>query len=247
MKPPTCLAALFLAAANQPLLAQDVVLAYNRHAAYHDMAPDGSMTGAMAGPLETAFRDAHVSFAWRQVPLARQREMLRQNAEQVCVVGALKLPERETLGKFSHPFYRGLPVVAMGLSGNARLVSGARLRDTLDNPRLVLLAKSGYSFGPVVAEALARSRPRVVDTNTDIQNMVTMLVAHRADYLFMAEDAFVPLVRASGFQPGQFKIAHFSDVRGGNTRHLWCSARVSEELLARLNRQFDRLFELAGN
>jgi polar amino acid transport system substrate-binding protein len=246
MKIPCCLAALLAMPMPAPPPAP-LVLAYNRHAAYHDAAPGGGVAGLMSGPLESAFRQAGVPFEWRQVPLARQREMLRQNREPVCVVGALRLPEREEIGKFSHPFYRGLPVVAMGLRANARLVSGHRLRETLEDPQLVLLAKNGYSFGPYVSQALEQSHPRVVSTNTEVANMVAMLVSHRADYLFMAEDAFMPLVRASGFPLDWFKIAHFSDAPGGNARHLWCSARVDDAVLARLNAQFDRQFRSSGN
>jgi hypothetical protein len=81
--------------------------------------------------------------------------------EPACVVGAVKTPEREQIGKFTHPLYQALPIVALSLADNARLASGRPLQRTLADPELKLLAKEGYSFGSFVSAALARTAARI--------------------------------------------------------------------------------------
>ncbi|MES2151793.1 MAG: transporter substrate-binding domain-containing protein [Pseudomonadota bacterium] len=235
------LCACLLALAPARAGAQELVLLYNRHAAYHELAADGSVDGLIAAPLAAALRRAQVPFRWREAPVARQRSILHENQETVCVVGALKTAERAQAGKFTEPLYRALPVVALSLASNRRMVGQRPLRQTLDDPRLTLLAKDGYTFGPYVTEAIAASGARVMRTQTEIPNMVAMLLHGRADYFFMAEDAFAPLILKSGYRLGQFKITRFSDMPPGNERYLWCSARVPDGLIARINHEFEKL------
>jgi len=221
--------------------AQQLELLYNRHAAYHSVDASGRVQGLLVDRINTALQATDIHAVWREVPVARQREELRRNAQAACVVGALKTPDRLDLGKFSAPFYRALPIVAISLADNRRMVSGRPLRRTLEDPQLTLLAKEGYTFGAYVTAQLERSRPKTMRTLTEVPNMVAMLGGKRADYMFMAEDAFAPLVRSLGYPPGRFKITRFSDMSEGNERYLWCSQRVPDAMLAQLNRAFARL------
>ena len=221
--------------------AQQLELLYNPHAAYHYAAANGQVQGLLVDRINAALQSTDIQVVWREVPVARQRDELRRNERAACVVGALKTPERVGLGKFSAPFYRAMPIVAISLADNPRMVSGRPLRQTLEDPQLTLLAKDGYTFGAYVTAEVERSRPKTMRTLTEIPNMVAMLGGKRADYMFMAEDAFAPLVRSLGYPPGRFKITHFSDMPEGNDRYLWCSQQVPDAMLAQLNRAFARL------
>ena len=221
--------------------AQPLELLYNRHAAYHSADASGQVHGLLVDRINTALPSTDIHAVWREVPVARQREELRRNERAACVVGALRTPDREDIGKFSAPFYRALPIVAISLADNPRMISGRPLRLTLEDPQLTLLAKDGYTFGAYVTAQLERSRPKTMRTLTERPNMVAMLGGKRADYMFMAEDAFAPLVRSLGYPPGRFKITRFSDMPQGNERYLWCSLRVPDAMLAQLNRAFARL------
>ena len=223
------------------LRAQQLELLYNRHAAYHSADANGQVHGLLVDRINLALQSTAIHAVWREVPVARQREELRGNEQAACVVGALKTPDRVGLGKFSAPFYRALPIIAVSRADNPRMVSGRPLRVTLEDPQLTLLAKDGYTFGAFVTAQIERSRPKTMRTLTEVPNMVAMLGGKRADYMFMAEDAFAPLVHSLGYPPGRFKITRFSDMPEGNERYLWCSLRVPDAMLAQLNRAFARL------
>jgi hypothetical protein len=222
---------------------QPLTLMYNRHAAYHEQSPNGQVEGLLATPVAGALARAHVAFRWQEIPVARQRAILEGNLEPACVLGALKTPERERIGKFSHPLYQAQPIVALSLANNPLLNNGRTLQHTLRQPQIRLLAKEGYTFGSYVTAALAQNPVQTVSTNTEVPNMVGMLVHQRADFFFLAEDAFPPLIQKSGYKPELFKITRFTDMPAGNPRYLWCTEQVPDAMLSRLNADFDRLYQ----
>src|SRR5471032_2033264 len=146
--------------------AQALELLYNPHAAYHYAAANGQVQGLLVDRINAALQSTDIQVVWREVPVARQRDELRRNERAACVVGALKTPERVGLGKFSAPFYRAMPIVAISLADNPRMVSGRPLRQTLEDPQLTLLAKDGYTFGAYVTAQVERSRPKTMRTLT---------------------------------------------------------------------------------
>src|SRR5471032_693360 len=146
--------------------AQQLELLYNPHAAYHYAAANGQVQGVLVDRINAALQSTDIQVVWREVPVARQRDELRRNERAACVVGALKTPERVGLGKFSAPFYRAMPIVAISLADNPRMVSGRPLRQTLEDPQLTLLAKDGYTFGAYVTAQVERSRPKTMRTLT---------------------------------------------------------------------------------
>ncbi|MFZ6645732.1 transporter substrate-binding domain-containing protein [Undibacterium sp. TJN25] len=221
----------------------DITLLYVEHPAFHfDKHNNGKMEGLIAVPVTQAFQQAGVSYKWQQIPLARQYQILQDSQESACIVGALKNPEREKVGKFSHPIYLARPVVALTRADNAAMTDGRKLEETLRQPQLTMLSKVGYSFGKFVDDSVARYQPRTETTSAELPNMLNMLMARRGDYFFMSEDAYAALVAASSFRPEQFKLVHFSDMTKGNLRYLWCSKIVPNELLDKLNPEIDKLF-----
>jgi polar amino acid transport system substrate-binding protein len=224
----------------------DLTLLYIEHPAYHTAhgaaGGNGDVSGIVADPVKLALKRAGIDYHWREIPIARQRYIVGETEEQACIVGALKNPEREKTGKFSHPIYQGKPIVAVSRADNAAMRDGAPLAATLSNSHLTLLSKIGYSFGPFVDGSVDQLKPKVETTTAELPNMLKMLLVNRADYFFMSEDAYDGLVRGSGFELRQFKLSHFSDMPAGNLRYLWCSNSVPENWLARFNTQIDKLF-----
>ncbi|WP_394782314.1 substrate-binding periplasmic protein [Undibacterium sp.] len=222
----------------------DVTLLYVSHPAFHiDKHNTGKMEGIIAELVTQAFQQAGISYKWQQIPLARQHQILQESEESACIVGALKNPEREKAGKFSHPFYQGRPVVAMTRADNAAMEDNRKLEDTLRQPQLTILSKVGYSFGKFVDDSVARYQPRTEATSAELPIMLNMLMARRGDYFFMSEDAYAALVAASSFRPEQFKLVHFSDITKGNLRYMWCSRKVPDSLINKLNVEIDKLFK----
>jgi hypothetical protein len=226
--------------------ADEITLLYIEHPAYHTAhkSPLGSseVSGIVADPVKLAFQRAGISYRWREIPVARQMYIVRETEEQACIVGSLKNPDREKTGKFSHPVYQGKPIVAISRADNQAMHDGVPLAETLGNPQLTLLSKVGYSFGPFVDGSVERIKPHLEATSAELPSMLNMLLHHRADYFFMAEDAFVGLVTGSGYTPEQFKLSHFTDMPHGNLRYLWCSKSVPDAWLERFNAQIDKLF-----
>ncbi|WP_188568551.1 transporter substrate-binding domain-containing protein [Undibacterium terreum] len=221
----------------------EVTLLYVEHPAFHsDKQHDGNIEGLIANPVKQAFLQAGVTYKWQEIPVARQYQILQDSQESACIVGAVKIAEREKVGQFSHPIYQSRPIIALSRADNQAMTDGGKLEDTLRNPKLVMLAKQGYSFGKFVDDSIARFKPKTEPTSAGMPSMMNMLLYKRADYFFMAEDAFGPLTSSPGYEPAQFKLSHFSDMPAGNMRYLWCTRKVPEATLKKLNIELDKLF-----
>ncbi len=191
--------------------------------------------GLVANPISQAFAYADIPFTWQETPATRQLDIIKNNTDKSCAAGWFKTPERETFGQFSLPIYQDKPFVAITRSDNMLLAETETLERVLQERRLQVLVKDGYSYGPYIDSHLRRLTPRQVITTADNQNLMRMIQAYRADYCFMTEEEAQDQLLFSGLKKSNFKMIRFSDMPRGNKRYLICSQKVDQETLKRLN------------
>ena len=198
-------------------------------------ATDGVVVGLVADPAQEAFERAGVPFYWRETPPKRQLYIIHQNTGRDCLVGWFKNAERERIGKFTLPIYQDEPTVALARSDDERLVSGGKVEDLLADRDLVLLVKDGFSYGRFLDGLIASLSPRRITTTVGNVEMLKMIQAGRADYLFVAPEEAETLIMTAGFAARNFQIIRFSDMPPGEKRYIWCSRQVEDEIIARLD------------
>ena len=232
------LAALALApGAASAAAAAPVILRYNESPPLQVTAANGSISGVVATPALRAFADAGVAYRIIATPVRRQMVILQANEEASCMLGWRSTPARERIGQFTEVVYPGSVTGALARADNDAVRSGAPLAGTLKNPALRALLKEGTSYGDSVDAALAADPPRLVSTTTDRANMLRMLLARRADYMFIAADEAEAILADPAFVMDRkaFKFVAFSDVTDGAGLSLWCTRRVPAAVMERLN------------
>lgn len=218
-----------------------ITLHYNERAPYLQTLDNGDIAGLTATPAEQALRRAGIAFKWEKTPSNRQIQLLERNANADCMVGWFKNPQRELIGNYSLPLYQDKPTIGLSLFSNIHIDSGSSLEEVLQNQQLRLLVKDGYSYGDHIDALIRKLKPRRIKTTVENMNMLRMIALDRADYFFIAEEEASELIRQSEFEPGDFKYIHFSNSPAGNQRYLWCSKRVTEHSLNRINQALTEL------
>lgn len=222
-----------LSAATQPGDGEIVVHFHERRPFY--LAYKNEARGLVANPIGQAFAYADIPFIWQETPATRQLDIIKNNTDASCAAGWFKTPEREAFGQFSLPIYQDKPFVAITRADNTLLGETETLERVLQERRLQVLVKDGYSYGPYIDSHLRRLAPRQVITTADNQSLMRMIQTYRADYCFMTEEEAQDQLLFSGLKKSDFKLVRFSDMPRGNKRYLICSKMVDQETLKRLN------------
>jgi polar amino acid transport system substrate-binding protein len=229
------LATLGAIAADAAAAGEPIELYYFERPPYVAQRPGGAeVDGLTAAPAAQAFAAAGIAFRWVQLPTMRQLVTLRDSPRAACAVGWFRNPERDQQFKFTRPIYRDRPTVAIARADFQP--AGATLAETLRAPRLRVLLKDGFSYGPLIDGMLAAARPERVMTSAESVAMVHMVAGQRAQFMFAAEEEAAYLVEQAGVPPAQLKLLHFADLPPGELRHILCSKATPDEVIERLNR-----------
>ncbi len=219
-----------------PGSAQDIIsLNYNERPPYLMPAADGSAGGLTATPAANAFKAAGIPVIWSKLPTNRQLALVRETIGMNCAIGWFKNPEREQFAKFTKPIYRDKPTVILA---NSRFVvkEETKLDSVLARKDIRVLVKDKFSYGSFIDGLLASLRPRTVSTVAENVQMVQMIQADRADFMFLAEEEATYLVEQAGFKLQDFHLIRFPDMPPGERRYIMCSKSVPDEVIGKLNK-----------
>lgn len=209
-------------------------LHYNPRPPYQYMGPHG-LEGLVGGTAVQALQAAHIPFEVRETPAKRQLALLQANEGPACMVGWLKLPSREKLGKFSAPVSQDQRPAAITWAGNRAMPDEGTLRQTMSNKKLRLLLKEGFSYGPRIDAAIAHYQRDAATTTGETRQMLEMVRHRHADYFFVPREEADEVIARSGYPASDFRYVYFSDVPTGYQRHLWCTRAVPDDTLRRID------------
>jgi len=214
---------------------EPIRLLYNERPPYFLTASPGVVTGLTGTPASFAFQQLGIPHIWEKIPSIRQMNILQKNKGKVCLVGWFKNSAREKFSKYTKPIYRDKPAIGLALFSNINIESDLSLKDVLQNKKISLLVKKGYSYGKYIDDLIRETNPSRVAVSVENLNMVHMLKVERADYIFMAEEEANGLIRKANFSVDEFKFIRFSDMPAGNKRYILCSLSVEDSVIEKLN------------
>jgi polar amino acid transport system substrate-binding protein len=216
-----------------------ITVHYNDRVPYLHATGNG-VEGLTATPAATAFKEAGIPFQWKNTPSKRQMKVIEDNGGCDCAVGWFKNPERERFARYTRYIYQDRPQIALARADNEKLRSGATVDSVLSNPELTLEIKDGYSYGTFLDAKIAQYKPKTDRTTNENINMLKMIHARRADYLFISPEEADALVESSGLPKKDFKYITFPDMPEGEKRYMLCSRKVGDELIHKLNEAIEK-------
>ncbi|MFO7989178.1 MAG: substrate-binding periplasmic protein [Thermodesulfobacteriota bacterium] len=212
----------------------DITILYHERPPYYVTGPLG-IYGLCVDPVKKAFSAADIGVEWVKMPAARQLEMLKSNAKNICAIGWFKNPERKKFAVYSHAIYQDKPMIALARSDNLRLISQRSLAQTLENEAVTLLRKDGYSYGQYIDDMILKHGPRQEITTAENIGMLKILHDGLADYFFISEEEAAELIHTSGLLADTFQFIRFTDVPAGNKRYLLFSKSTDKRIVDRVD------------
>mgnify|MGYP000235433442 CR=1 FL=1 len=106
---------------------------------------------------------------------------------------------------------------------------------------LVLLTKSGYSYGPYLDQKINKTKNKVVNTNSDNRKMLSLLSRSRVDYFFIAPEEARALIKKSSESIDQFSLLEFKTLSNSIKRYLICSKKVDLKVIKLLNKHIPNI------
>lgn len=214
--------------------AQSLTLHYQERPPYSVTQADGRVAGLVATPAAQALARAGVPFVWSRTPGQRQLALIQEGHGLHCGVGWFRNGERAALGKFSKPLYRDRSFGALARA-DSPVKSGMRGADALATAGDTLLVKEGYSYGAQFDRLIAMQWPPPQTTSVETSQMVRMLLAGRAGWMIVTPEEGQVLRQEAGAAAAGLRTVAFSDVAGGESRHLYCNRAVPDAWMARID------------
>ena len=203
--------------------------------------PQGKITGVLAETVKRALIKAKIPFEWVETPFKRQLNVIERNDDTSCALGMFKTKERSRYGKFSAPIFHDQdhPSIML-IHRDLKIPPSLDLLQALSQTGARLLKKETASYGQIIDDAIERSKVRVVTTTAESRNMAKMLVARRADFIFVSAEEAQSLIKSTP-NGDQLYIYTPSGMPQVQERYLMCANRVSEDLLKRFNQALSNI------
>lgn len=198
---------------------------------------DGQLSGLFGTPAEAAFKAEGIPYTLVLTPVARQLQIIKNNGSLDCSASAgFKNAEREEFAKFTRAVYRDKARIAVTNIRNTKLKDGDTIESVLGNKTINLLVKTGYSYGKVLDDLIEKLQPTRTVVSTENIPMMKMIQAGRADLMFISQEEADGLLAEEGINPSEIRKIHFSNAPDGEDRYIFCSKKVPDEIIDKLNR-----------
>ena len=195
----------------------------------------GKVSGILAETVERALNKANIPFEWVETPFKRQFSVIERNDQASCALGVFKNTERSRYGKFSAAVFHDEDRPSIMLTHrDLKMPPSLDLLQALSHKGARLLKKETASYGQTIDEAIERSKVQVVTTTAESRNMAKMIVARRADFIFVSAEEAKRLIKGTP-NGDQLYIYEPSGMPQVQDRYLMCTQRVPDELLKRFN------------
>jgi hypothetical protein len=207
---------------------------YHNRPPYYVKTAEG-VVGLCATPVAQALKNAGINFLWTETPPKRQLHLLQQNPPDDCIIGWYKTREREQYARYSTTIYQDKAIVAIVRRADHRFPERCTVAQLMTLPDIIMLSRTGYSYGALVDKALAQIPPLRIDSGVDSSEWLSILYIRRADFLLIAQEEAEYLLSRTRLPRDAFRYLTLTDLPPGSRRYVLFSRAVPPEIVDRFN------------
>ena len=201
------------------------------------------------------FNEANIPFEFKNVPVIRTYDSIKENKKKVCSPSSFKTKEREEKAIFSKSIFQDKKTVIILSSRNKEIKKLKNSQDILANDNLKMLVKIGFSYGKYIDEkvlfykkiVLAEKNPQqsknVIFTSNDNNMMLQDIITGNADYMFMGRNEAEYLLNENPLFKNNLEIKDLNDIPEGEKRYIMCSKIVGKETIDKINNVIDKIIK----
>ncbi len=219
-----------------PAAAQDLTISYPERPPYYFTNTSGQADGTLLRLTRRIMEEAGLEARYISLSVAQILYVVEHSSKAHCSIGWFRTSERASFARFSLPVHLTERMTLLARRDHRDIFSQHRsLEQVFRDKNLVFGRNMNYSYGEYVDELFRELAPTTF-TSAGTQSLLLKAVSlGQADYMLIAPEEAVSLVRASGFSEDQFVRYPLSDLTARNQRRLMCSRGVSEALLERID------------
>ena len=243
MKLGSSAALLCLFSATLASAAPAITVAWREKAPYY-YTENGVAQGFLLQRTKDIFAAAGIEAHFVEEPQKRIWANLEHGATNYCSISWYRLPEREAIVQFTRPIHYDPPQTLLIAPGAvAQVEAHATLASLLADPQLTLGVVDGVSYGPALDALIAHSTNQVMRRTVSVNNMMRMLAAGRASFMFADREDW-------NYYHAQDKsritaVRHdFPDMPPGLKRYMVCTRDVPAAVIDKLNQAIATLVPL---
>ena len=201
----------------------------------HYRDEQGKLSGILVPLIEQSFAKAGIPMRWQLTPENRIMATLKASEGYDCSTAIYKSPEREAFARISPPIYRDKGMVVLTrVDYPAPAITSAQ--ELFSRPQARLMVKQGFVYGSYLDPMIERMPPAQVQrVSDDISSMVRMVRAGIADFIILTGEEGEIYADAAANAPDSIRLLHLSDLPAQEYRYIFCSRRVPQQVMDKLN------------
>jgi len=188
-----------------------------------------------------------LNFDWKQVPLKRQRVILKENKKNVCVLGPSKSNDWNDIGIFTLPIFQEKDIFAFTRASDSFFKTSITLQDVFSNKDKTLIIIENYAYQDDLEDIIKKYTPPTIDIGSEVKNAFRILKAGRGDYVFMAEKEGDYLIFILQLAAKDFKKVKLIGLPSGKEHHILCSKSTSKSVIDEINRTISEIQNTESN
>lgn len=201
----------------------------------HYRDEQGKLSGILVPLIEQSFAKAGIPMRWQLTPENRIMATLKASEGFDCSTAIYKSAEREAFARMSPPIYRDKGLVAL-TRVDYPAPAQTTAQELLSRPQARLMVKQGFVYGRNLDPMIEKMPPAQVQrVSDDIGSMVRMVRAGIADFIILTEEEGEVYADAAAAAPDNIRLLHLSDIPAQEYRHIFCSKRVPQQVMDKLN------------
>lgn len=217
---------------------------YFQRPPYYLKETDGNPKWFLIAISKMVFERTDIPFQF--VSLPPKRILLHiKTAEYCCSVGWFKEPERNSFALFSEPIYRNLPLCIVTSKAKARSFPNSPSMEQILRSGLTVGTIDGFSYGAWADSKLWAFRPPQINIPGTQENLLSMMVRGRIDYMFMAPEEARFLLRRNRNFESNLEVIRIADAPMGNRRFIMFSKAMGKVLVRRVDTAIEEVRKTA--
>jgi polar amino acid transport system substrate-binding protein len=214
---------------------EPVTLMFNERTLYKYRTHDGKIVGLLPNIVEQTLETAGIKFVWREVPLARQKDILVRNDRRACAVGLYKPMGWKAPVLVSRPIYREAPYLLVQAKHGRGNDTPTSLEKILHERGGTIALGLGRNYGKNLDDLIASNKDNFIIYNKNDLELINLALSGHTRYTIIESIVFSYYVANANISSADFFIYTPGDMPHGETRHMVCTLGTGLDVMTRFD------------
>ena len=201
---------------------------------------NNNAAGTIIDITKNILDNANIDYKFISLPTKRILSYLKTSTK-ACSPGWFYTDKRAEIFKYTLPIYQSKPLVAVINKAKWKKTVKQISINELLKFNLVLGLKSGFNYGEIIENAIAKYHVKVEKYTVKTDNLLKMIVTGRIDYTFLSLENITEFLNKNNNIANKLTIVYLNEIKKGKLRYLLCSKDVPKQIIERINKAIKKI------